>query len=70
MNAVQMALDNNSHMTIQEAIDHVDILVKRSIKDWLLSQVEVPSWGEVVDKDVQKYLTAVLDQARGNLGWS
>jgi hypothetical protein len=69
MNAVQLVIDNE-RSTVQEAFRHVDELVQRSLKGWLRAQVDLPSWGEATDRDVQRYMAAMLDQARGTLAWS
>ena len=69
MNAVEVARQNRS-LSVQDSMDHVNDIVKQTIKQWHLAQAELPSWGEEMDRDVQQYLAGILDQARGNLTWT
>src|SRR3569833_2450173 len=69
MNAVAIARQSGN-LTVQQAIDHVHQMVRDAMRQWHLAQADLPSWGESNDRDVQKYLEGMLDQARGNLTWA
>ncbi|KAF2012828.1 terpenoid synthase [Aaosphaeria arxii CBS 175.79] len=56
--------------SLQEAYDFANQLIKQMFQRWYWAQQCLPSWGEEIDIQVQKYLQGVLDQAKGNLDWS
>ncbi|TLD09425.1 uncharacterized protein PgNI_07114 [Pyricularia grisea] len=60
----------NQGMTAQEAFDQAGNLVVRAIRRWHLAQLDLPIWGEHIDKEVQRYLQGFLDSCVGSLNWS
>lgn len=56
--------------TLQEAFDFAGDLLKQAFQRWFWTQQHLPSWGEHVDIQVQRYLEGLLDQAKANLHWS
>ncbi|KAK9783989.1 hypothetical protein SCAR479_00548 [Seiridium cardinale] len=54
----------------QEAVDKVGQLIQRSIRQWHHSLLDIPIWGEKIDKQLQKYLKGCLELSIGNLNWS
>ncbi|KAJ5895356.1 Terpene synthase metal binding domain protein [Penicillium taxi] len=57
-------------MTQQEAYNNVDTLIRQRLQEWHLRVSEVPIYGENIDAQVHKYLTACREVAVGNLHWS
>ncbi|KAJ5520999.1 Terpene synthase metal binding domain protein [Penicillium fimorum] len=57
-------------MTQQQAYDAVDILVRQRLQEWHIRIAEVPIYGEAIDIQVHKYVTACREVAVGNLHWS
>jgi hypothetical protein len=55
--------------SIQRAFDHTDEIVQGCMKQYQSAHVHLPSWGEQIDKSVQKYMEGIEDQCRGNLEW-
>ncbi|TLS27596.1 hypothetical protein PpBr36_04293 [Pyricularia pennisetigena] len=60
----------NQGMTAQEAFDQAGNLIVRAIRRWHLAQLDLPMWGEQIDKEVQRYLQGCLDSCIGSLNWS
>ncbi|KAI6277828.1 hypothetical protein MCOR27_001023 [Pyricularia oryzae] len=60
----------NQGMTAQEAFDQAGNLIVRAIRRWHLAQLDLPIWGEKIDKEVQRYLQGCLDSCVGSLNWS
>ncbi len=57
-------------MGMQEAADFTGGEVMLRVKQFIEGQKELPSFGNEVDKDVQKYLCGVAQWHVGNLIWS
>lgn len=38
-------------------------------REWYLALVELPSWGERVDSDVQRYIRGIQNVVQANLNW-
>ncbi|TRX91610.1 hypothetical protein FHL15_007392 [Xylaria flabelliformis] len=54
----------------QEAMDKTGDLMAECQRDWDDAIEKLPSWGDEVDKQVQRYLGACRDVARANMLWS
>ncbi|KAI8631481.1 isoprenoid synthase domain-containing protein [Xylariaceae sp. FL1651] len=54
----------------QEAMDKAGDLMSECQRDWDDAMETLPSWGEEVDKEVQRYIGACRDVARANMLWS
>ncbi|KAH8645833.1 isoprenoid synthase domain-containing protein [Xylariales sp. PMI_506] len=57
-------------LTNQEASDHVGEMLTDCYKRWYSAMVELPYWGDKIDKDVLKYIEGCRNLALGNLTWS
>ena len=75
----EKGLDGNNMLTIamkekglsmQEAADYVGNEVTHRMNQFLVDQKELPSFGETVDKDVQKYIFSMSQWQVGNIIWS
>lgn len=53
----------------QEAYDKLGSMLNDLYPQWYLAQAELPSWGEKMDRQVQKYIGAMQDAVRSNLYW-
>ena len=53
----------------QEAYDQAGELLKKRCRDWHLAYAKVPSWGEQVDRQVERYIQGVQDGMIANLNW-
>lgn len=53
----------------QEAYDKLGCMLNDLYPQWYLAQAELPSWGEKIDRQVQKYIGAMQDAVRSNLYW-
>jgi hypothetical protein len=56
-------------MTQQEAFDHVAEAIVARYKEWDDTVAQVPSWGEAVDAQVQKYIEATRLTIVAHLEW-
>ncbi|KLO13041.1 terpenoid synthase [Schizopora paradoxa] len=57
-------------LSMQGAADYVGGEVTLRMNQFLADQKELPSFGEVVDKDVQKYIFSMSQWQVGNMVWS
>jgi len=57
-------------MTLQEAVDFVGDLCKKSIDRFIENKTRLPSWGLEIDGQVQVYVQGLVDWIVGSLHWS
>lgn len=57
-------------MTLQEAVDFVGDLCKKSIDRFTQDRASLPSWGHEIDVQVQVYVQGLADWIVGSLRWS
>lgn len=57
-------------MTLQEAVDFVGDLCKKSIDRFNEDRARLPSWGPEIDAQVQVYVQGLADWIVGSLFWS
>jgi len=57
-------------MTLQEAVDFVGDLCKKSIDRFTEDRAHLPSWGSEIDAQVQVYVQGLADWIVGTLHWS
>ena len=53
----------------QEAYDQAGELLKERQREWYLALARIPSWGEQIDRQVQRYIQGVQDGVIANLNW-
>ena len=56
-------------MSAQEAIDHLGSLLDERYARWEVVVNGIPSWGEKVDGEVEKYIMGMKNVVRGTLYW-
>ena len=57
-------------MSLQEALDFVGDLCKKSIDRFIEDRARLPSWGPEIDAQVQVYVQGLADWISGSLHWS
>jgi len=57
-------------MNLQEAVDFVGDLCKKSIDRFVENRTLLPSWGPEIDGQVQVYVRGLADWIVGSLHWS
>jgi hypothetical protein len=57
-------------MNLQEAVDFVGDLYKKSIDRFTEDRARLPSWGPEIDAQVQVYVQGLADGIVGTLHWS
>lgn len=57
-------------MALQEAVDFVGDLCKKSIDRFMEDRARIPSWGPEIDVQVQAYVQGLADWIVGSLHWS
>ena len=57
-------------MTLQEAVDFVGDLCKKSINRFTEGRACLPSWGPEIDAQVEVYVQGLADWIVGSLHWS
>ena len=57
-------------MTLQEAVDFVGDLCKKSIDRFNEDRARLPSWGPEIDAQAQAYVQGLADWIVGSLHWS
>lgn len=67
-NLVPIAM-NELDLSLQEAIDYVDELLRKSLDDFLYHKSILPSWGPEVDKQVQAYVRGMEHWIVGSIKW-
>jgi hypothetical protein len=60
---------NHQSCHAQNAFDIFGDILVDLYKRWFLVLAELPSWGEQVDADVQKYIASVKAIVMANLNW-
>ena len=61
---------NHRGMALQEAVDFVGDLCKKSIDRFIEDKARLPSWGPEIDEQVQVYVRGLMDWIVGGLHWS
>ena len=56
-------------LTTQEAFDHAGVEITKRLHEWYITMAEVQSWGESIDRQVQRYIRGVRDVVTANLNW-
>jgi hypothetical protein len=56
-------------LTLQEAIDEIDVMLMERYKTWYKALVELPTWGHKIDSEVLRYLDGCRNVALGSLVW-
>ncbi|KAG6817797.1 Alpha-muurolene synthase [Tephrocybe sp. NHM501043] len=56
--------------TLQEAVNYVGDLCKKTIEGFVEDRAQLPSWGPEVDEMVQRYVDGLQDWIVGSLHWS
>ena len=57
-------------MALQEAVDFVGDLCKKSVDRFNEDRARLPSWGPEIDAQVQVYVQGLADWVAGYLHWS
>ncbi|PWY75125.1 pentalenene synthase [Aspergillus heteromorphus CBS 117.55] len=65
-----VAICRHNGMPAQMAFNHIGSMLAERYRDWYLALAALPTWGEPVDADVQKYIRGVQNVVRANLHWS
>lgn len=55
--------------SIQEAINRVGDFLQLRYDAWDETEASLPSWGRVIDAEVQKYIDGIKAVVRANLWW-
>ena len=58
-----------SGMSAQAAFDATGSMLDARYRDWSAALAATPSWGETVDREVQRYITCVKNLILANLNW-
>ena len=56
-------------MPPQEAYDRINVLLTERYREWYVAQANLPQWGEVIDRQVQKYIRGMQDVITANVYW-
>lgn len=56
-------------MSAQAAFNHIGSMLVSRYREWYLALAELPSWGESVDSDVQRYIRGIQNVVQANLNW-
>lgn len=64
-----VAICRMNGMLAQEAFDRVGDLLQERYRRWDVVEGQVRSWGEEVDKQVQRYVEAIKCVVKANLYW-
>lgn len=65
-----VVLMHEQGLAVQEAIDAVADLCERSIDTFEQTRRSLPSWGPVVDRNVESYIDGLQNWIIGSLHWS
>jgi hypothetical protein len=53
----------------QRAFDMAGEMLKQCYREWFLARAELPSFGEAVDREVEKYVLAIQRVMLASLHW-
>jgi hypothetical protein len=53
----------------QRAFDMAGEMLRQCYGDWFLAQAQLPHFGEVIDREVQKYILAIQRVMVASLNW-
>jgi hypothetical protein len=56
-------------LTDQQAVDQIGEMLYDCYRRWHTALTEIPFWGEVIDRDVMKFVNGCRNIALGNLHW-
>lgn len=56
-------------LTEQAAYNTVHGMMRQRYKDWYLALAEMPTWGEELDRQLQRYIKGIQDVALANAHW-
>lgn len=56
-------------MTDQQAVDQIGEMLYNCYKRWHVAILDLPFWGEGIDRDVIKFVNGCRNIALGNLHW-
>lgn len=62
-------LQERDHLTIQEAIDKIGQMINECYRRWYRALLELPSYGEKIDREVMRFVEVCRSVAQGNLYW-
>ncbi|MGH8562586.1 MAG: terpene synthase family protein [Gammaproteobacteria bacterium] len=65
-----LILQHEGHITLQAAVDRAARLIEREVKDFMVLQNDLPSFGPEVDGIVRRFVVGMGAWIRGNLDWS
>ncbi|KAL4894373.1 terpene synthase metal binding domain protein [Aspergillus ambiguus] len=65
-----VAICRRGGMPAQMAFDHIGEMLVACYRDWYMALAELPSWGERIDAEVQRYIQGVQHVVMANLNWS
>ncbi|KAF8479287.1 isoprenoid synthase domain-containing protein [Russula ochroleuca] len=60
----------NDGLSLQQAVDRIGEMCKRTIDTFVENQARVPSWGDCIDRDVKLYVNGLQEWIVGSLHWS
>ena len=60
----------NDGLSLQQAVDRIGEMCKRTIDTFVENQARVPSWGDRIDRDVELYVNGLQEWIVGSLHWS
>jgi len=57
-------------LDLQQAVDRVGEMCRRTIETFIENQARIPSWGHDIDTDVKLYVHGLREWIVGSLHWS
>lgn len=57
-------------ISVQQAVDRVSALCRQSIDNFVRDRERLPSWGDCIDRSVEKYVDGLGSWIVGILYWS
>lgn len=62
-------LQQEKNLSLQDAADHIGAEFETLLRQFLLDEASLPSWGPSVDAGVQQYVASIKDSIIGYIIW-
>jgi hypothetical protein len=70
MHNLVLVFHHHRQISLQSAIDQVARLIESQVRQFIILEKSLPSFGADIDRDIERFITIMRAWMRGNLDWS
>jgi len=70
MHNLVLVFHHHRQISLQSAIDQVARLIESQVRQFIILEKSLPSFGADIDRDIEKFIAVMRAWMRGNLDWS